>query len=69
MKTFERFQYYDFEINFLKNKIFFKILRTVLVKSTKTENTSLENERLILSVTGKTKFKLVIGDLIRALVI
>ena len=41
----------------------------VLVKSTKTENTSLENERLILSVTCKTKFKLVIDDLIRALVI
>ena len=53
--SYERFQYFNFEINFLENEIFFeKMEYRFLVESTDIENASLPYKTVVLETNVKT---------------
>ena len=53
--SYERFQYFNFEINFLENEIFFEKLEyRFLVESTDIENASLPYKTVVLETNVKT---------------
>ena len=54
-ENFERFQYFNFEINFLKNKTLFKKLEyRFLVESTKIESAAFTYKTALSEANGKT---------------
>ena len=53
--SYERFQYFNFEINFLENEIFFeKMEYRFLVESTDIENASRPYKTVVLETNVKT---------------
>ena len=53
--SYEWFQYFNFEINFLENEIFFEKLEyRFLVESTDIENASLPYKTVVLETNVKT---------------
>ena len=54
--NFERFQYFNFETDFLENENLFQKTGVIfLVESTKIENASFPNKNLISEASVKTK--------------
>ena len=54
-ENFERFQYFNFEINFLKNKTLFKKLEyDFLVETTKTESAAFPYKTALPEANGQT---------------
>ena len=54
-ENFERFQYFNFQINFLKNKTLFKNLEyRFLIESTKTESAAFTYKTALSEANGKT---------------
>ena len=53
-ENFERFQYFNFEINFLKNALFKKLEYCFLAESTKIDNKTFADKTALSEATVKT---------------